>query len=186
MKPSRTLIILSCFTSIALLASETRGSLEANSISTPVGRAFQEGNKEGDKLIYADFETAKDNRPVSSRGGQVQLFSYQERPTMPSHYKGLEGANPPAPEFARPSKESPNKAIAFDYELQGTNEYAGVGVQIHGQPEHDGKPVADNVSGYKYLTLQLYATGVTAITVEFVSQGNGIDTNGPPQMVFKV
>jgi hypothetical protein len=186
MKPSRTLIILSCFTSIALLASETRGSLEANSISTPIGRAFQEGNKEGDKLIYADFETAKDNRPVSSRGGHVQLFSYQERPTMPSHYKGLEGANPPAPEFARPSKESPNKAIAFDYELQGTNQYAGVGVQIDGQPWKDGKPAADDVSGYKYLTLQLYVTGVTSMKVEFISRGQGIETNGPPGFTFKV
>jgi hypothetical protein len=182
MNPSRTLIILSCFASIALFASKTRGPLEAHSTSTPAGSASQEG----DKLVYADFETSNDNRPVSSRGGQVMLFSYQERSTMPSRYKGLEGANPPAPEFARPSKESPNKAIAFDYELPGTNEYAGVGVQIHGQPEKDGKPVADDVSGFKYLTLQLYATGVTSMTVQFVSQGNGVETNGPPEFAFKV
>jgi hypothetical protein len=190
MKPSKTLMILSCFASIALFASKTRGSLETyaahSPASIPAGSPSQEGNKEGDRLVYADFETAKDNRPVSSRGGLVQLYSYQERPTMSSHYKGLEGANPPAPEFARPSKESPNKAIAFDYELQGTNEYAGVGVQVHGQPDHDGKPVADDVSGYKYLTLQLYATGVTSMTVEFVSRGQGIDTNGPQQLTFKV
>src|SRR5262245_12683009 len=112
MKPSKPLIILSCFVSIALFASNTRS---------------QEGNNQGDKLVYADFETAKDNRPVSSRGGLVQLISYEERPTMPSRYKGLAGANPPAPEFAIPSKDSPNKAIAYDYELQGTNQYAGVG-----------------------------------------------------------
>ena len=177
MKPSRILMILSCFVSIALFAGKTRGSLAG---------ASQEGNKEGDRLVYADFETAKDNRPVSSRGGQVQLFSFEERPTMPSRYKGLDGANPPAPEFARPSKESSNKAIAFDYELQGTNQYAGVGVQVHGRPDQDGKPAADDVSGYKYLTLQLYATGVTSMTVQFVSQGNGIDTNSPPELAFKV
>src|SRR5262245_7406176 len=105
---------------------------------------------------------------------------------MPSRYKGLEGANPPAPEFARPSKESQNKAIAFDFELPGTNQYAGVGVQVHGQPEIDGKPIADDVSGFKYLTLQLYATGVTSMTVEFVSRGNGIATTGPPPLAFKV
>src|SRR5262245_6576239 len=190
MKPSRTLMILSCFASIALFASNTRGSLGADATptpaTTPAWSAFQEGNNEVDRLVYADFETAPGARPVSSRGGHVQMFSYQERPTMSSRYKGLEGANPPAPEFARPSKESPNKAIAFDYELQGTNEYAGVGVQVHGQPDHDGKPVADDVSGYKYLTLQLYATGVTSMTVEFVSRGQGIDTNGPPQLTFKV
>jgi len=170
-------MILTCFASIALFAGKTRGSLEETA---------QEGNKEGDRLVYADFETAKDSRPVSSRGGQVQLFSYEERPTMPSRYKGLDGANPPAPEFARPSKDSPNKAIAFDYELQGTNQYAGVGVQVHGRPDQDGKPAADDVSGYKYLTLQLYATGVTSMTVQFVSQGNGIDTNSPPELAFKV
>src|SRR5262249_13887527 len=104
---------------------------------------------------------------------------------MPSHYKGLDGANPPAPEFARPSKESQNKAIAFDYELQGANQYAGVGVQVHGRPDQEGKPVVDDVSAYKYLALQLYATGVTSMTIQFVSQGNGIDTNGPPELAFK-
>jgi hypothetical protein len=190
MKPSKPLIILSCFVAIALFAIKTRGSLEAKAalspVTIPAGGAFQEGNKGADKLVYADFETPKDNRPVSSRGGNVMLFSYQERPTLPSRYKGLAGANPPAPEFAIPSKDSPNKAIAFDFELQGTNQYAGVGVQIHGQPEQDGKTFADDVSGYKYLTLQLYATGVTSMTLEFVSRGQGIDTNGPPQLTFKV
>jgi hypothetical protein len=152
----------------------------------PAGKASQEANKESDRLTYADFETAKDNRPISSRGGQVQLFSYQERPTMPSRFKGLEGANPPAPEFARPNKESQNKAIAFDYELQGTNQYAGVGVQIDGQPWNEGKPAFDDVSGYKYLTFQLYATGVNSATVEFISRGQGIETDGFPRLAFKV
>src|SRR5262245_12034383 len=41
-----------------------------------------------DKLIYADFETVKDNRPVSSRGGFVQLFGYQENAANPSRFKG--------------------------------------------------------------------------------------------------
>src|SRR5262245_55421337 len=154
MKPSKTLIILSCFASIALFAVETSGSLESNAAPTPAGSASQEGN--GDKLVYADFETAKDNRPVSARGGQVQLISYAERPTMPSRFKGMEGANPPAPEFARPNRESPNKAIAFDYDLQGTNQYAGVGDQIDGRPWEDGKPGADDVSGSKYLNMPLY------------------------------
>src|SRR5262245_59625783 len=130
MNRSKPLIILSCLVSITFLAGKRSGSLEANAapfpVAIPFGGAFEEGSKQGDKLVYADFETAKDNRPVSSRGGTVQLISYEERPTLPSRYKGLAGANPPAPEFAIPSKESPNKAIAFDYELQGTNQYAGV------------------------------------------------------------
>jgi hypothetical protein len=184
MKRKKPLFLPGCVALAVLLAGGTTGLTEAVATGgpSPALDAFQEA----DKLVYADFETAKDNRPVSSRGGVVQLFAYQERATMPSRFKGIEGSDPPAPEFARPSKDSPNKAIAFDFELQRTNQYAGVGVQVHGQPDKDGKPVPDNVSGFKFLTMQLYATGVTVITVEFVSQGNGIDTNGPPQMVFKV
>jgi hypothetical protein len=179
-----TLFLTGCAMLTVIFTGGANQSTEAvtSHNSSPAPTAAQEA----DKLVYADFETAKDNRPVSSRGGVVQLFAYQERATMPSRFKGIEGANPPAPEFARPSKESPNKAIAFDFELQGTNQYAGAGVQVHGRPDQDGKPAPDNVSGYKYLTMQLYATGVTSVTVEFVSQGNGIDTNGPPQMIFKV
>lgn len=141
---------------------------------------------EGEKLVYADFETAPDKRPVSSRGGLVMLYSYQERATMPSRYKGLAEANPSAPEFVRLSKDSPNRAIAFDYEWPGSNQYAGVGVQIHGQPEIDGRTAADDVSGYKYLVLQLYATGVTAMTVEFISKGHGVETNGYPRLTFPI
>jgi hypothetical protein len=143
--------------------------------------------QDGEKLIYADFETSPANRPVSSRGGRVQLFGYEERATLKSRWKGLEGAEPAAPELVRLSKDNPNRAITFDYELQATNQYAGVGVQIHGQGEKDGKPVADDVSGYKDLLMQLYVTGVSNITVEFISHGQGIEmTTGYPQMVFKV
>ena len=143
--------------------------------------------QDGEKLIYADFETSQANRPVSSRGGRVQLFGYEERPTLKSRWKGLEGVEPAAPELVRLSKDNPNRAITFDYELQSTNQYAGVGVQIHGQEQKDGKPVADDVSGYKDLLMQLYVTGVSSITVEFISRGHGIEmTTGYPQMVFKV
>src|SRR5215216_4431022 len=112
--------------------------------------------QEGDKLVYADFETLKENRPVSNRGGFIQLFSYQERPTVTSRYKGQEGSNPPAPELVRLSKDNPNRAITFDYELQSPNQWAGVGVEIHAQEDKDGKPVALDASGYKDLMLQLY------------------------------
>jgi len=184
MKRARTLFLLSCFALTTPFANIAHSSIEPSASRGPIpGPNLPQ---EADKLIYADFETGKDNRPISNRGGLVMLFSYQERPTMPSRHKGLAGANPPAPEFARPSKDNPNKAIAFDFELQGTNQYAGVGVQVHGQPEKDGKPAVDDVSGFRYLTLQIYATGVSSITVEFISKGNGIETNGPPQLVFKV
>jgi hypothetical protein len=139
-----------------------------------------------DKLVYADFESAESNRPVSSRGGRVQMFGYEQNPNLKSKWKGLAGSEPPAPEFIR-TKDAANRAIGFDFDLQSTNAFAGVGVQIHGQPEKDGKPVADDVSGFKDLTMQVYAIGVSTVSVELVSQGQGIQMmSGYPQMSFKV
>ena len=140
-----------------------------------------------DKLVYADFEESQNNRPVSKRGGFIQLISYQENATRPSRFKGAAQATPPAPELVRLQKDNPNKAAAFEYELQFPNQYAGVGMEVHGQTGSGGKPVPDDVSGYKYLTLQIYATGVPALRLEFISRGQGITIpNGSPQTTFKI
>src|SRR5436853_5673047 len=134
------------------------------------GQEAAQGN--GDSLVYADFETVKDKRPFSNRGGWVQLTSYQE--STPSHFKGLAESSPPAPESVRLKPDDPNHAIAFDYELYSPNQYAGVGVEVQGHTFQDGKSVADDVSGYKFLSMQIYATGVTALRVELMSRGQGI------------
>jgi len=139
----------------------------------------------GDQLVYADFENAQDKRPLSKRGGLVQLTSYQE--SMPSRFKGLENSSPPAPELVRLKPDDPNHAIAFDYELYSPNQYAGVGVEVQGLPYKDGKPAADDASAYKFLSMQVYATGVTNLRVEIMSRGQGISlTSGFPQMTFKI
>ena len=138
----------------------------------------------GDKFVYADFESVQDNRPVSSRGGFVQLISYQE--STPSKMKGLANVNPPAPELVRLKQDDPSHAAAFDYELY-PNQYAGVGLQIGGQPDKDGKPVADDLSAYKYLSMDIYATGVPRLRLEVTSRGQGININsGFPSSAFKV
>jgi hypothetical protein len=176
-----TLLLLFCF--FALFALFTGGT------TPPVLSAalLREAAQGPDKFIYADFETTKDNRPVSNRGGLVQLFSYQENATNPSHFKGSKTGEQNAPDVVRLSKDDPNKAITFDYELRMPNQWAGVTVEVHGQPDKDGKPVSDDMSGYKYMTLQLYVTGVPQITVEFISKGQGIRIDGAsPQMSFKV
>lgn len=145
----------------------------------------QTDKESGDNFVYADFETAQDNRPVSKRGGLVQLISYQE--TTPSKFKGLANASPAAPELVHLKKDDPNRAIAFDYELYSPNQYAGVGVEVHGQPDKDGKPVADDLSAYKFLVMQIYATGVPSLRVEIISRGQGISlASGFPQMSFKL
>jgi hypothetical protein len=138
-------------------------------------------------LVYADFEKMENGRPVSARGGLVEIATYQESDIHKSTFKGLAGATPPAPEWVRLKPDDPNHAVKFDFALQAPNQYAGVGLEIHGQPDKDGKPVADDVSGYKELTLQVYATGVTVMRVEAISRGQGIDfPSGYPQKVFKV
>jgi hypothetical protein len=145
----------------------------------------QAGPAGGEQFVYADFETAQEKRPISKRGGHVQLVSYQE--TTPSRFKGLADTNPPAPELVRLKPDDPNHAIAFDYELYSPNQYAGVGVEVSGQPGKDGKPVADDLSAYKFLSMQVYATGVQSLRVEIMSRGQGINlTGGFPQMAFRV
>jgi hypothetical protein len=164
----------------AILCALTLTALLATGTRQPALAAPQ-----GDSLVYADFETMQDNRPVSKRGGWVQLNSYEE--TTRSKFKGLANASPPAPELVRLKPDDPNKAATFDYELYSPNQYAGVNLEVHGQPDKDGKPVADDVSGYKYLSMQVYATGVPRLRVELISRGQGIGmSSGFPQSAFKV
>lgn len=145
----------------------------------------QPAHAEGDSLVYADFENVQDRKPLSNRGGAVQLTSYQE--STPSKFKGLESSSPPAPEVVRLKPDDPNHSIAFDYELYSPNQYAGVSVEVQGQPYKDGKPQPDDVSAYKYLSMQIYATGVQGLRVELMSRGQGISlSSGFPQATFKI
>jgi hypothetical protein len=175
------LLVCLSLSSVALVSTSAVGTEYLE--ETSAGGATQGP----DKFVYADFENQTDSRPVSKRGGLIQLVSYQENETLRSSFKGLEGANPAAPELVRTSKDIPNKAVSFDYRLFAPNQWAGVGVEIHGQPDKDGKQVPDDMSTYKFLTLQAYATGVTSLRIEFLSRGQGISvTNGYPQMSFKL
>ena len=142
----------------------------------------------GSKLVYADFERTEGNRPVSARGGLIQMFAYEESAVHKSTFKGLEGAEPPAPELVHVKAGDPNHAMKFDYALHAPNDWAGVVVEIHGLPDVDGKPVAEDVSGYKYLSLQVYATGIEILRLEAVSGVRGKDaaTTVHPLMTFKV
>jgi hypothetical protein len=183
MKRTVTFFAFLAFLSAALLTNGSK-RLASASGATPQSPP-QNGQENGDSFVYADFETVQDKRPLSNHGGVVQLISYQE--STPSHFKGLENSSPPAPEVVRLKKDDPNRAISFDYELYSPNQYAGVGVEVQGQADKDGKPVADDVSAYKFLTMQIYTTGVPALRVELISRGQGISlSSGFPQMSFKI
>ncbi|HJU54837.1 MAG TPA: hypothetical protein VJ715_09705 [Pyrinomonadaceae bacterium] len=158
-------------------------SLCALILTALLATGYQGGG--GDAHVYADFETMQDNRPVSKHGGWVQLTSYEE--TTKSKFKGLANISPAAPELVRLKQDDPNRAAAFDYELYSPNQYAGVGLEVHGQADKDGKPVADDLSAYKYLSMQVYATGVPRLRVEIISRGQGIGlSSGFPQAAFKL
>jgi hypothetical protein len=147
-----------------------------------------------DNLVYADFEEVQNGRLVSARGGLIELTAYQESDPNKSTFKGLEGADPPAPEQVRLKKDDPNHLAKFDYALFAPNQHAGAAIEIHGQPDQDGKPVADDVSAYKDVSLQVFATGIQKLRVELISHGQDVEfralppnyQEGYPQVTFKV
>ena len=144
------------------------------------------------QLVYADFEKMQNNRPVSARGGWIQLLNNQENPGNPAKFTGMKEVNN-APELVHLKADDPNKAAMFSYVLPSPNTYAQVTLSIHGLPDKDGKPVPDDVSGFNNVSLQVYAkgipgpTGVTAVRVELISHGQGMNLQwGFPQKNFKL
>ena len=139
----------------------------------------------GDKFVYADFEKMENGRPVSSNGGFVQIYTGKEN--TPVTFKGLANASPGAPELIVLKDAPQNHLATFEYSLVGPNQWANVTLEVQGRPQKDGKPVADDVSGYKQLALQLYATGVDSLRVEFLSHGQGINLEaGFPQVPIRL
>jgi hypothetical protein len=129
----------------------------------------------------------ENGRPVSARGGLIQLFAYEESQVHKSTFKGLEGADPPAPELVRIKKDDPNRAMKFDFSLRAPNQWAGVTVEIHGLPDAGVNYAPEDVSGYKVLSLQVYATGIDILRLEAVKKASGRDQGTVyPQMTFKV
>jgi hypothetical protein len=51
-------------------------------------------------------------------------------------------------------------------------------MEVFGQPEKDGKLVADDVSGYKFITLRVFAKGAQYIRIELISRGYGANLDG--------
>jgi hypothetical protein len=106
-------------------------------------------------------------------------------PANPPQCRGMENAVPPAPAAARVTAE--DTAAAFEYELRIPNEWAGVNIEIFGHPEKDGKLVPDDVSGYKFITMRLFAKGPQSIRLELIIRGQGYNLeSGYPFAMFRV
>ena len=138
-----------------------------------------------EKLVYVDFQKLENGRLVSSRGGRTQLNRWAQNMGAAPKTRGLENAEPPGPAPARVTDQ--DTAAAFEYEMRMPNEWAGVSLEVFGQAEKDGKPVADDVSGYKYITMRLFGKGPQSVRVELISRGVGINLeSGYPQMTFRI
>src|SRR5258705_1780360 len=152
---------------------------------TPPAFAQEAAGPSGDKYVYANFEKTENGRVVSNGGGLIQVFTGQE--STPVQFKGLANMSPGAPEIVRLKDNDQNHMAAFEYSLTGPNQWANVTLEVQGRPNKNGKPVADDMSGYKNLSLQLYATGVDYLRVEFISHGQGINLDsGFPQLIIKM
>jgi hypothetical protein len=137
------------------------------------------------KFVYADFQNLQNGRPVSKRGGAARLSRYSENPANPPKYRGMEGVEPPTPAAARVTAE--DFAAAFEYELRIPNQWEGVSLEVFGEPEKDGKLVADDVSGYKFITMRLFAKGPQSIRIELITRGHGYSLDGGyPNASFRV
>ncbi len=140
---------------------------------------------DGSKLIYADFQNLQNGRPVSKRGGLTRLNRYSQNPGNPPQFRGLDKADPPAPAPARVTDD--DVAAAFDYELRIPNEWAGVNLEVFGQPEKDGKLAPDDVSSYKFITLRAFAKGAQYIRLELITRGHGANLeSGYPIATFRL
>jgi len=140
----------------------------------------------GETLVYADFEKADGARAVSTRGGAITITSYQESDVHKTTTKGVpSGEN--SPERVHVKAGDANHLGKIEFAFMAPNSWAGATIEIKGQPDADGKAPADDVTGYKKISFQLYATGAEMVRVEAVSRGYGLDMNGGwPKLEFKV
>lgn len=167
------------------LSSTFPGSSASIILTQPHAAPYQSDSTDQNKFVYADFEKLENGRPVSNGGGMVQIYTGQE--STPVKFKGLVDASPGAPELVRTKGDDKNHLATFDYSLTGPNQWANVTLEIQGHPFNNGQPVADDLTGYKNLSLQMYATGVDYLRVEFISHGQGIKLDsGFPQLPVKL
>jgi hypothetical protein len=155
------------------------------SIQAQQSDASKAAESDAAKLVYADFQSLENGRPISKRGGATRLNKYAQNMANPPRVRGLENANPPSPAPARVTDQ--DTAAAFEYELRMPNEWAGVNLEVFGQPEKDGKLVADDVSGYKFISMRIFAKGPRQVRVELITRGHGHSLDGGyPSAVFTV
>ena len=149
--------------------------------------AQSEAAPAGDRYVYADFQNLQDGRLVSAHGGMTRLNRYAQNMANAPKMRGLENADPPAPAAARGNANDPNISAAFEYELRMPNEWAGVNLEVFGRAAQGGKLVPDDLSAYKFITMQIFAKGPKSIRLELITRGQGVDLEaGYPGAIFRI
>ncbi len=157
----------------------------AASVAAQSGDSSKTPEPDANKFVYADFQNLQNGRPVSKRGGPTRLNKYAQNPANTPLFRGLEKSDPPAPAPARVTAD--DTAAAFEYELRMPNDWAGVNMEVFGEPEKDGKLVPDDVSEYKFITLRVFTKTARSIRIELISRGQGSNLeSGYPSAVFRV
>jgi len=147
--------------------------------------ASKSTESDASRFVYADFQDLQTGRLVSKHGGMTRLNYYSKNPANPPQFRGLENAEPPAPALVPVTAD--DTAAAFEYELRIPNEWAGVQLEVFGEPQRDGKLVPDNLSGYKFITLRVFAKGAQYIRLELISRGQGANLeSGYPLVSFRL
>ena len=129
------------------------------------------------RLVYADFEKlSKENRPISSRDGQIMFEANAENQAgKPKINPQMFG--PQAPLTQR---------LGFQFEITAPNAWAEasmkiVGMKDKGRLDDWAKTLlvkAEDVSTYKFLSIDIGAVGTEQVRLRLISEGNGVDAGG--------
>jgi hypothetical protein len=133
--------------------------------------AQDKGKDNGSRFVYADFEQLQDGRPVSTRGGMVSLNGFEAVQSV--SYTNSDKPWPHLPMIV-PAGKNNTQCVAFNFSIPAGNAWAGVTLEIHGMPEKDGKQVAEDMSGYNYIVVQVIAQGTETLRAEVNSKDNGV------------
>lgn len=139
-------------------------------------------------LVYADFEKVQDNRPVSARGGAVTLTGYQQNSSKPTRYSNADQPYPHSPLVLPAVDQFVSQRVAFDFQINTPNEWAGVNLTVRGLPDADGRATAEDLSAYSSIRFKVSVEGARNLKVELISKDNGINVadGSYPQTAFTV
>lgn len=139
------------------------------------------------RRVYADFERVENERIVSNNGGIISVEGYQQNNVQPARFSNSEKPYPRPPLYFMP-KGATSMAVAFEFDIRIPNQYAGVFCEIQGAAKQNDKFVAEDMSGYEFLEMQIGGQSVERVTVKIVSRDNGVSATSDafPEFVLKL